>query len=398
MTAISLVVNGRRVAGTVEPRLHLADYLRDHLNLTGTHLRCEQGACGACTLLIDGAPARSCLTYAVLCQGAAVTTIEGLEHDPIVARLREAFSAEHALQCGFCTPGMLVTARDIVRRLPDADEARIRIELSGNLCRCTGYVGIVRAIGRVLAERRAAGETASVPAPAGLGPIGSRPGLGTSAAPGTVRAVAAEIAPADGETDLGLDGRQPNLATELAIRVERPAGETWAALADIELMARCMPGATLTEPATDKHIVGEIAVKVGPIATRFRGRARLTRDEAERSGTLTGAGRDGLSGSRVRAEVGYRVVPDGDAASRVELAIRAILTGPLAQFGRSGIVDDILARIAAEFARALDASLRGEPAPAAAGETSLSMGRLLWSALLARVWGALPFRRRVDRG
>ncbi len=138
----------------VEPRLHLADFLREHLNLTATHLRCEQGACGACTVLIDGQPARSCITYAAMCDGAAITTIEGLEDDPVMVALRRAFSEEHGLQCGYCTPGMLVTARDIVIRLPDADQARIRTELSGNLCRCTGYVGIVRAISRVLDERR----------------------------------------------------------------------------------------------------------------------------------------------------------------------------------------------------------------------------------------------------
>jgi carbon-monoxide dehydrogenase small subunit len=110
--------------------------------------------CGACTVEIDGSPARSCIAYAVACDGANVRTIEGLHEDPVMAQLREAFSAEHALQCGYCTPGMLVTARDIVLRLPHADEALVRKELAGNLCRCTGYVGIVRAIARVLRDRK----------------------------------------------------------------------------------------------------------------------------------------------------------------------------------------------------------------------------------------------------
>jgi carbon-monoxide dehydrogenase small subunit len=122
--------------------------------LTGTHVGCEHGVCGACTVEIDDAPARSCIAYAAACDGANVRTIEGLDADPVMVQLREAFSAEHALQCGYCTPGMMVTARDIVMRLPQADEARIRKELSGNLCRCTGYVGIVRAIQRVLAQRK----------------------------------------------------------------------------------------------------------------------------------------------------------------------------------------------------------------------------------------------------
>jgi aerobic carbon-monoxide dehydrogenase small subunit len=154
MKTISLDVNGRTVSTSVEPRTHLADVLREQIRLTGTHLGCEHGVCGACTIEIDGAPARSCIAFAAMCDGAKVRTIEGFDDDAVMAELREAFTAEHALQCGYCTPGMLITARDIVLRLPQADEARIREELSGNLCRCTGYVGIVRAIRRVLDARK----------------------------------------------------------------------------------------------------------------------------------------------------------------------------------------------------------------------------------------------------
>ena len=118
MVPIALTVNGRALRALVEPRTHLADFLREHCRLTGTHLGCEHGVCGACTVLIAGAPARSCLTYAVACEGLSIETIEGFDDDPIMADLREAFSREHGLQCGFCTPGMLISARDIVRRLP----------------------------------------------------------------------------------------------------------------------------------------------------------------------------------------------------------------------------------------------------------------------------------------
>jgi len=154
---IAVTVNGQRIEADVEPRTHLADFLREQLNLTGTNLGCEHGVCGACTLEIDGVPSRSCITYAVACDGAQVRSIEGMDDDPVIAQLREAFTAEHALQCGYCTPGMLMTARDIVTRLPEADEARIRKELAGNLCRCTGYMGIVAAIRRVLALRASGG-------------------------------------------------------------------------------------------------------------------------------------------------------------------------------------------------------------------------------------------------
>lgn len=154
MKTITLTVNGDTRTAACEGRTHLADHLREALSLTGTHLGCEHGVCGACTIELDGAPVRSCITYAAACDGRQVRTIEGFDDDEVMLQLREAFSVEHALQCGYCTPGMLVTARDIVRRLPDADENRIRLELAGNLCRCTGYRGIVLAIRRVLAQRQ----------------------------------------------------------------------------------------------------------------------------------------------------------------------------------------------------------------------------------------------------
>jgi aerobic carbon-monoxide dehydrogenase small subunit len=155
MSRLDITVNGKFIRVDVQPRTHLADFLREQRMLTGTNLGCEHGVCGACTLMIDGAPMRSCLIPAVACAGATVRTIEDFDDDPVMSELRAAFTAEHALQCGYCTPGMLATARDIVTRLPQADDARIRLELAGNLCRCTGYVGLVRALRRVLDAHRA---------------------------------------------------------------------------------------------------------------------------------------------------------------------------------------------------------------------------------------------------
>tara|TARA_R110000868_G_scaffold4155_58_gene25768 strand:- start:15555 stop:16022 length:468 start_codon:yes stop_codon:yes gene_type:complete len=154
MTELTLKINGEDVSANVEPRLSLADFIRDHRRLTGTHLGCEHGVCGACTVLMNGEPVRSCITFAVVADGTEITTIEGFDEDDPMAQLRQAFHENHALQCGYCTPGMLVAARDIVTRLPDADEDRVRLELAGNLCRCTGYVGIVNAILSVLEQRR----------------------------------------------------------------------------------------------------------------------------------------------------------------------------------------------------------------------------------------------------
>jgi aerobic carbon-monoxide dehydrogenase small subunit len=149
LRSITLHVNGKTTTVEADGRLTLADLLRDELKLTGTKLGCEHGVCGSCTVLLDGELALSCLSLALTCNGASVQTIEGLDDDTIAIRLREAFNAEHALQCGFCTPGMLIAARDIIRRGRAEDEAVIRDELRGNLCRCTGYASIVRAIRRV---------------------------------------------------------------------------------------------------------------------------------------------------------------------------------------------------------------------------------------------------------
>jgi aerobic-type carbon monoxide dehydrogenase small subunit (CoxS/CutS family) len=144
--AISLTVNGRRYERQVEPRLTLADLLRHELALTGTHVGCEHGVCGACTVLIDGRSARSCLTFAVQADGCEVTTVEGLAAaDGKLNVLQQAFQEQHALQCGFCTPGMLMTLTELLRDNPDPTESEVRDVLTGNLCRCTGYAGIVAA-------------------------------------------------------------------------------------------------------------------------------------------------------------------------------------------------------------------------------------------------------------
>ena len=146
MTTILVRVNGSEVADDVPPRLSLADFLRERRNLTGTHLGCEHGVCGACTVLVDGEPARSCLTLAVGCDERAVETIEGFAGDPVIAALRRTFHQNHALQCGFCTPAMLITARDLILRRRAGSEREIRDGLAGNICRCTGYTNIVTAI------------------------------------------------------------------------------------------------------------------------------------------------------------------------------------------------------------------------------------------------------------
>lgn len=155
MMNVSLRINGETVTAPVEPRTTLADFLREQHRLTGIHLGCEHGVCGACTILVDEEPVRSCILFAISCDGADIRTIEGSNSDPVITALQDAFTEHHGLQCGYCTPAMLFTARDIVNRLPNADEDRVRLELAGNICRCTGYAGIVRAIISVLEVQRA---------------------------------------------------------------------------------------------------------------------------------------------------------------------------------------------------------------------------------------------------
>jgi aerobic-type carbon monoxide dehydrogenase small subunit (CoxS/CutS family) len=144
--AIALQVNGRAVEASVEPRLTLAGLLRRTLRLTGTHLGCEHGVCGACTVIVDGAAVRSCLIFAAQADGAEVITIEGLAPGDDLSPLQQAFRRNHALQCGFCTPGILTTMHALLTEEPDPTEQRVREVLSGNICRCTGYLPIIKAV------------------------------------------------------------------------------------------------------------------------------------------------------------------------------------------------------------------------------------------------------------
>jgi carbon-monoxide dehydrogenase small subunit len=368
MMPIMLTVNGRVVQSLVEPRTHLGDFLREHCRLTGTHLGCEHGVCGACTVLIDGAPARACIAYAIACDGLAIQTIEGFDDDPTMAELREAFSREHALQCGFCTPGMLIASHDIVQRLQDADEHRVRVELSGNLCRCTGYRGIVNAVRSVVqahASRPAAAVTEQAVAPAV--PLATFVPDRIDAPAASVTVVSAPDEPRQGWTRF-----------EESFVILKPQATVWDAFADIPAVAACLPGAALTEH--DAHAVkGKMSVRLGPISAAFAGSAVIERDDAALRGIIRGAGSDRGTGSRTKGEVSYRLEPEGDGQwTKVVLSVEYSLQGALAQFSRSGIAQDLGRRLVADFAANLNARLTGEPLdnqPSA----QLNVGRLVRS-------------------
>ncbi|MCS0504204.1 xanthine dehydrogenase family Fe-S subunit [Ancylobacter mangrovi] len=391
MKPIHIEINGRAISAEVEPRQHLADFMREELLLTGTHLGCEHGVCGACTVLIDGAPARSCIAYPVALDGAKITTIEGLADDPVAARLREAFTREHGLQCGFCTPGMMMMARDIVLRRPGLDEEAIRHELAGNLCRCTGYVGIVRAIKSVAAERM--GEAPVVTRGSEVAPPVYASPLALPVAPSRVAADAAPAAPAaaqapDAAPFVAEPLRNPVEIVE-AFDVAAPRASVWALFQDPARVIACLPGARLTEPSDGRSVVAEMTVKLGPIQAAFGGTGVIAADPANWSGTIDGRGVDSRSATRVQARLNYALTEtEAGAATRVRVEVAYVLQGPLAQMSRGAIARDLAARMTASFAANLNAAIKGEAAPAEAAP--LDAGSLLLAMVkgwLARLFG-----------
>jgi len=383
MTTVTLTVNGRRATAEVDPRMQLADFVRETQTLTGTHLGCEHGVCGACTLLVDDVPVRSCITYAVACDGASVTTVEGLDDDEVGKELRAAFSREHALQCGYCTPGMLMSARDVVLRAPSADEQAVRVAMSGNLCRCTGYVGIVRAVMSVITDRRARG-IAPLPGagrttlgPAGSGHSGTVATLPAPGARKTEALPAAAMAAAD-----RMAVWEPQASFDQGFTIQRPLAEVWRFFEDTSKVASCLPGVSLSGDPTAREVSGRMRVKVGPISVDFHGAAEIDRDAARHSGTIEGSGRDQRSASATRGLIRYRLLPD-NGSTRVELNVGYRLTGPLAQFSRSDIVQDIATRMIGMFAQNVEAQLAGiqqGPPPA-----EFDAGRLFGSVLFGRL-------------
>jgi aerobic-type carbon monoxide dehydrogenase small subunit (CoxS/CutS family)/carbon monoxide dehydrogenase subunit G len=363
-STVTLSVNDSEHTLLIEPRTHLADALREQLNLTGTHVGCEQGVCGACTVLIDGVPQRSCIAYAVDCEGSRVTTIEGFDADETMASLREAFSAHHALQCGFCTSGMLITARDIVLRLGEVDEARIREELSGNLCRCTGYVGIVNAVCAVVTGRKPQSAT-----PAALAtPLVSRTARSSAAAPAH--------SPAQPVLSRASGGTMLEEVVQLAIAPDA----AWAALSDLRRVAGCVPGVQLDSLEGDR-VIGRVRLAFGPIKANFSGEGRISVEETSRTGRLNGGGRDGAS--RAEGDMTWTVAPSLPGGSVVTIRLWWRLTGPLSQFGRVMLVQDLVRRVAQEFARNLEGLVTGEaPLPA----HRLGLFKMLWALLRARLF------------
>ncbi len=379
---VHLQLNGQPVSGPVEGRTHLADFLRETLLQTGTHLGCEQGVCGACTVFVDGRPTRACITLAASCDGAQVTTVEGFDDDPLMADLRAAFSRHHGLQCGYCTPGMLATAYDIVRRCPDADRERIRRELSGNLCRCTGYAGIVDAIAAVLLAN---------PPSAALQPS-RRSQAAPNVTPTAQSRVTSAVATASSDLELpSADDFDGAVALRQNLRMNLAAADAWRLLRDPQAVAECIPGARLDGPPQGDLIAGACRVAVGPIHANFQGQARFTADDDSRSGRLLGQGRDRLSRTLLAGMLDFTLLEDGAAACRLELDMRYRLSGPLSQFGRPELVREIAATLLATVGATLEARVMNPEAKPSAANAVGGVG-LLFSVLMTFIKRGLRLR------
>ena len=428
MKTIRLTVNGEPCSARVADRTQLAELLRDRLHLTGTHLGCEHGVCGACTVLVDGRPIRSCITCAHACEGADVVTVEGLGNDPTGKALCDAFARHHALQCGFCTPGMLISAWDIVTRLAPADEATIRRELSGNLCRCTGYMGIVAAVREVALRHRetmpaTTGEAAASRSTAPPGPSvrgtnvadkGGEAAASRSTTPsGPREAAAARAAPFEPfEVDpahlaaAGMAGAEAARAmtrsggwnrVERTFTVEQPVDALWALFEDLPRVAGCLPGVRV-ESADANRFTGRAEIRFGPVSATFNGEGTREADAERRTGAISGRGTDSRGHASLEADLHYAMsgedTPGSEPRTRVELAIRFRIQGGLAQFDRGDLVESFADVVLAEFARNCERLLAGEELRAGGSMSGLA---LLWRMIRARL-GIGPAGRSNDGG
>lgn len=375
MKSVTLTVNGETLSVSVEARTQLAELVRDHFSFTGTHLGCEQGVCGACTVLVDGLPVRSCIAYAHACDGATVTTIEGLKDDKVAAALRDAFSRHHALQCGFCTPGMLITARDIVQRLGALDETELRQELSGNLCRCTGYVGIINAVREVGRNHSCGNASAKIPA----APQTAQMSDGRAFVPfepvATAAARSAVSSPVQTTSD---ENGWTRLSRSLTIG--HPADEVWELLADLPRVCACIPGVELTSH-DGEQFTGQARISFGPISARFTGTGKRRVDAAYKAATISATARDPKGQSRLQSRFAYRLLPATEPRSELQLTIGFKLEGMLAQFNRADLVASFADVMLRQFAANCERALSGQAIDQASQPGAL---HLLWKTFKAR--------------
>lgn len=395
MTHVRLTVNGTDVEVDVEPRHTLADTLRDRLRLTGVHLGCEHGVCGMCTVLIDGRAQRSCLLFTVQLDGAEVTTVEALGRPSELHPIQQAFHSHHALQCGFCTPAFLLSAYELLRDNPSLEGADLPAEMSGVLCRCTGYRGILDAVRDVSATY-----PDGPPPPGNLGTdraMAVRAGAARPAAAGTpAPSPAGRAAPHVPATDVEAPEGEPTAVVDVTTVVAVEPSRVWELLTDIPRTARCLPGAELDAETAPGRYAGRARIAAGPLRFTFHGVAAvLTADSGTRTLRVVASGDEAGGGSTASADLTVRVEP-AESGSAVHATARIFLAGRIARFGRS-IAGDISRGLFEQFGRNVEAALTGgnDVVDAAA---PVRVGSLIRDALRSTLRRALRWcRARTHR-
>ncbi|GAA1697406.1 xanthine dehydrogenase family Fe-S subunit [Streptomyces yatensis] len=386
---VRMTVNGTPTALSLPARVTLADALRDHLGLTGTHVGCEHGVCGMCTVLVDGEAARACLLFAVQLDGADIVTVEGLGRPDALHPLQESFGRHHALQCGFCTPGFLMSSYDLLTNQPDVTEEELPEELSGVICRCTGYRNILTAVDET---RRA--HPGGVPAPGNCGrtALVGRAGQGTDATDGPDET---ENAASSGTQDIVLPGGDPTIAMRITTAIDLPEDRVWGVLDDIHLLARCLPGAELTDDYGHGHYAGRARVSVGPVKLTFNGVAQiLEHDRAAGRLRAIAQGQD-TGGAQTQADITLTTEAT-EAGTTMHADAKVYLTGRIAQFGRA-LAGDVSRRMFEQFADAVTEAAASGRAPSGPVKAPSALS-LVFAPLLDRVKRLLRRGGRRRRG
>jgi len=344
---VTMTVNGSAVTMSLPARVTLSDALRDHLGLTGTHVGCEHGVCGMCTVLVDGEAARACLLFAVQLDGAQITTVEGLGRPDDLHPLQESFGRHHGLQCGFCTPGFLMSSYDLLEHEPDVQREDLPAELSGVLCRCTGYRNIIDAVDEVAEAHRN-----GIPAPRNCGHrtlVGRSP-VGSSGTTSIEDRSGVQPLEEPLPDEILLPSGEPTIQVDVTKELTSSPDDVAKVFGDVRIIARCLPGAELTDELGDDWYRGRARIALGPVRLSFNGIAHVVDHSPDRI-ALNAKGKDTGGGGAV-AGVVMTAQPSG-AGTLLRAEASVFLTGRIAGFGRS-LAGDVSRRMFEDFARAVD--------------------------------------------
>jgi len=387
---VSMTVNGSPVTLSLAPRTTLSDVLRDRLGLTGTHVGCEHGVCGMCTVLVDGDAARACLLFAVQCEGAEIATVEGLGSAADQHPLQQAFSHHHGLQCGFCTPGMLMSSYDLLAGGTYREET-LAEDMSGVLCRCTGYRGILAAVADVARTH-----------PDGVPPLracGPRTLLGRS---GTATGTGSPHGTTAPEADLPVEVTAPlgppTVTVEVTSELTSPVEDVWAVLADFDQLAACLPGAQMTADLGDDRYRGRATVALGPVSLSFEGLAHVVEHDPTGYRMRVLAQGTDTGGSSTQAVIRLAAQGRDDGGTTLSADADVHLSGRVAQFGRA-LARDVSRRLFEQFAASVDEAARTGTAPvpgAGPSPVRLAIGALV-SVVRSRLLATRLGRRVRDR-